>query len=351
MKKILVILLVAALALTSAFAGGSSESTAPEAAAASVEQHPEYKGVVMLYTSTGEDVVLKLKEAFQAKYPNVDMQYYYAGSGKVVTKLSTEFETNAVTADIVWMADPSALLTWKKEGKLTPYKSPFAADINEIFKDSDDMFTAARMIIMGITYSTIATSDKEAPTTFWDMTKPEWKNQIVMSDPSNAGSTKTTVYALLHSDKYGWDFFKALKANGCELESSTGNTHNKVAAGAYKLCIGVDYNTKNMMDAGSPLGFHNTTDVVVAVPCPIAIPKGNPNPELAKLLYDFLLDPEGGQKILANDCNMTVTNAKTAIPEGMIHSEDAARIALPVDWPDLQANGKAMLAEFDKLFK
>ena len=33
-------------------------------------------------------------------------------------------------------------------------------------------------------------------------------------------------------------------------------------------------------------------------PCPIGIPKGAPHEELAQLLYDFILDPEGGQAIL-----------------------------------------------------
>lgn len=316
------------------------------------EKAPEdYSGTVMVYTSTGEDVVLKLKAAFEAKYPNVTLDYYYAGSGKVVTKLSTEFETNAVACDIAWMADPSAQLTWKNEGRLMAYESPFAADIDKIFKDEDNMFTAARMVIMGISYSTMTCSDEEAPYTFWDMAKEDFAGQIVMADPSNAGTTKAAVYALVHCPDYGWKFFEDLKANGLELESSSGNTMNKVAAAAYKLCIGVDYNTKNMADQGSPIGFHNTTDVVVACPCPIAIPAGAPHPELAKLLYDWLLDPEGGQKVLANECNMTVSNPKTSIPEGMINAEEAAKVALPIDWKDMEANGADMLAQFDALFK
>ena len=338
-------------AASEATAEPAAETPAEAPAETTGKANEDYSGTVMLYTSTGEDVVLKLKEAFEKVYPNVDLQYYYAGSGKVVTKLSTEFETNAVNCDLVWMADPSAQITWKNEGKLVPYESEYSADIDAAFKDPDNMFTGARMVLMGISYSTMTTSDEEAPYTFWDMADEKWNGQIVMSDPSNAGTTKACVYALVHNENYGWDFFEAVKKNGIELESSTGNTMNKVAAGAYKLCIGVDYNTRNMAESGSPIGFHNTTDVVCAVPCPIAIPQGCPNEELAKLLYDWLLSPEGGQKVLANECNMTVTNPNTSIPEGMMRADAAAAVAMPIDWVDLAETGADMLAEFDKLFK
>lgn len=368
MKRLTAILLTLAMILTFCACGAKNDAPAAPAAndaapknevaneavneaAPGEKTNADYSGTVMLYTSTGESVVLALKEAFEKEYPNVDLQYYYAGSGKVVTKLSTEFETNAVSCDIVWMADPSAQLTWKNEGKLVPYESPYAADIDPVFKDADHMFTGARMVLMGIAYSTMTTSDEEAPYTFWDMADEKWYNQIVMADPSNAGTTKAAVYALTHNEKYGWEFFEALKANGLGLESSSGNNHNKVASGAYKLSIAVDYSIKNLAANDSPVGFHNTTDVVCAVPCPIAIPKGAPNEELAKLFYDWLLNPEGGQKIMANECNMTVTNSKTVIPEGDMPADVAAAVAMEIDWVDLAENGDEMLAKFDQMFK
>ena len=138
------------------------------------------KGTVMLYSSTGEDVILKLKEAFEEKYPDVTLEYYQAGSGKCVTKLSTEFETNAVACDVIWMADPSAQLTWK----LIPYVSEHAANVPEFYKDPDNAFIAGRVVLMGVSYSTITCSKEEAPTTFWGLCDEKFQNQIVMTDPS-----------------------------------------------------------------------------------------------------------------------------------------------------------------------
>ena len=63
-----------------------------------------YKGTVMLYSSTGEDVVIALKNAFEAKYPNIKLDYYAATSGKCVTKLATEFQSGTVACDLAWLA-------------------------------------------------------------------------------------------------------------------------------------------------------------------------------------------------------------------------------------------------------
>ena len=109
-----------------------------------------YSGKVMLYSSTGEDVVIALKNAFQAKYPNVKLDYYSATSGKCVTKLSTEFQSKSVTCDLAWLADPSAMINLKAGNHLVQYLSPFAAGVDPKFKDAEGYYTGARLLIMAL---------------------------------------------------------------------------------------------------------------------------------------------------------------------------------------------------------
>lgn len=311
----------------------------------------DYSGTVMLYSSADEGMILKLKEAFEKEYPNVKLEYYFAGSGKVVTKLSTEFQSNAVGCDIVFLASPDSYMIWKNEGNLLSYDSPNIAHVPDSLKDEDNTWTSAYVILMGFGYSTTICTAEEAPTTFKELTDAKWKNQFVMPDPSTAGSTKAAVWALVHHDDYGWDYFKALKENGVGLESSTGNAENRVVSAAYKAGLGCDYRFLNLIDNGTPVGFNNTTDVIATCPCPIAIPKGCPNEELAKLLYDWLLDAEGGQYLMANECNLTVTNVNTSLPEGIMKSTDVDKICIPVDWNEMVEGCDEMLAQFDAIFK
>lgn len=340
MKKVVSLILVMALILGLS-AASFADSKAPE----------EYSGTVMLYSSCDEGVILKLKEAFEAKYPNVKMEYYFAGSGKVVTKLSTEIQSNAVGCDVVFLASPDSFITWKNEGNLISYDSPSLAGIPASLKDADNTWASAYVILMGLGYSTVTCSAEEAPTTFKELTGEQWKDQFVFADPNTAGSTKAAVWALVHHPEYGWDYFKALKENGAGIESSTGNAENRVVSAAYKVGLGCDYRFMNLVDNGTPVGFNNTTDVIATCPCPIAIPANCPNEELAKLLFDWLLDPQGGQYLMANECNLTVANSETSLPEGVLNSKDVDAIGIPVDWNEMVVGCGEMLAQFDAMFK
>ena len=91
-----------------------------------------------------------------------------------------------------------------------------------------------------------------------------------MTDPTGSGSTKALVYAMTRNPKYGWDYFKKLGEMGTELQSSSGATNHAVAAGSFKVAFGVDYNTKKLMGEGSPIGWHDTKDIV-SVPFAFAL--------------------------------------------------------------------------------
>lgn len=359
MKKMIALLLTYVMLLSlTACSSGSKPESAPanntqEENNTTKTEIPEtdssYSGTVMLYSSTGEDVIIALKEAFEDKYPNVKLDYYAATSGKCVTKLATEFQSGTVACDLAWLADPSAMIALKDDNHLIAYNSPFAEGIDEKFKDDENYYCGARLLLMGMTWSTLTSSEEEAPYNYDEVLNDAFKGQIVMTDPTGSGSTKALVYALTNNEKYGWEYFEKLKEMGAELRSSSGDTNNSVASGAYKVAFGVDYNTKNLMAEGSPLGWHDTKDIV-AVPCPIAIPSGAPHQELAQLLYDFILDPDGGQKLLT-EYNITPVVDGVALPESMMTATDIAKMALPIDWNDLAAVSNELLDKFDSIFK
>lgn len=83
-----------------------------------------YSGKVMLYSSMQEDQLMAIKEGFEKKYPGVTMEYYFAGTSKVVTKISTEAQAGHVDADVIWVGDAADYVSFKEEGILQQYTSP-----------------------------------------------------------------------------------------------------------------------------------------------------------------------------------------------------------------------------------
>lgn len=307
----------------------------------------EPSGKVMMYSSMQEDQLVAIKKGFEAKYPKIVMDYYFAGTGRVITKIATEHQAGQVAADIIWVGDPSDYLSFKKEGILEKYSSPEAKAIDAKFIDKDGFYTGARMMNMGIGYNSGLVTPEDAPKSWNDLLDPKWEGQIVMTDPSSAGTTKYFVAALLASPEYGEEFFKKLRANGCELESGTTATHNQVAASAYQVGIMLDYVSHNLMAQGSPIGFTYLPKDLISIFSPIGLVKGSANQENGKLLYDFILSKEGQEILIANN----LLSVRNDIKQEGVDVDAIAKSAMTVDLESLAANSDKILNTFDNIFK
>ena len=305
----------------------------------------EPSGKVMLYSSMQEAQLQAIEQAFEAKYPTVDMEYYYAGGGKLVTKMTTEAQDGGqIASDLVWLGDPSDYEAFKANGWLEPYVSPETDHISEAYIDPDGYYTAGRLVTMGIAWF-IGVDEEDAPKTWNDLLDPKWYNQIIMTDPSQASTTKYWMAAMMQSPKYGPDFFQKMKNNGVELESGTTATHNRVADASYQVGICLDYVSANLIAEGSPMMFHYTTEDVITMTSPVALIKGCANEENGKLLMDFILSKEGQEVLVANNLVSVRDDVEMQVDTSAI-----AAINMEVDYNDLGENLQTYLDTFNKIF-
>ena len=305
----------------------------------------EPSGKVMLYSSMQEAQLQAIEQAFEAKYPTVDMEYYYAGGGKLVTKMTTEAQDGGqIASDLVWLGDPSDYEAFKANGWLEPYVSPETDHISEAYIDPDGYYTAGRLVTMGIAWF-IGVDEEDAPKTWNDLLDPKWYNQIIMTDPSQASTTKYWMAAMMQSPKYGPDYFQKLKDNGVELESGTTATHNRVADASYQVGICLDYVSANLIAEGSPMMFHYTTEDVITMTSPVALIKGCANEENGKLLMDFILSKEGQEVLVENNLVSVRDDVEMQVDTSAI-----AAINMEVDYNDLGENLQTYLDTFNKIF-
>lgn len=308
----------------------------------------EPSGTVMLYSSLKEKQLVAVKEAFEAKYPGIVMDYYQAGTGKIKTKIATEQQAGQVAADLLWVGDASDYLTFKEQGILEAYVSPESEKVPAAYKDEDDLYCGARLVVMGMAYNTQNATEEEAPKHWKDLLNETFRDQIIMTDPTESGTTAYLVGALVNNEAYGWAFFEDLAAMGTELDSGTSGTHNNVASGGYKVCIAVDYVTQTLESQGSPIKFVYPAEDTIAISSPIALVKGCANPDNGKLLYDFILSEEGQTVLMKADC----TPIRDGVAkEGALSASEIAAIALKPDEAKLAQEKQDTLDHFDQLFK
>ncbi len=323
----------------------SSEAGTPAPSSDATPAGSDATGSVMLYSSMQEEQLIAIKEGFNKKYPNIKMEYYFAGTSKVVTKISTEAQAGHVDADVIWVGDAADYVSFKENNILQPYTSPEldGGAIDKAYVDPEGYYTAGRLVGVGIAYNNALVTPEEAPKTWNDLLDPKWKDQVVMSDPGTAGTTKYWMNAIMCSDKYGTDYMQKLHDNGCLLESGTTATHNQLAASAYKVGVCLDYVSANLIKDGSPITFLYPEETV-SIASPIGLVKDCNNEANGKLLYDFILSKEGQEILVANNLVSVRTDVTQSVDLTTIPS------FLECDMAKLAADSEANLTAFNGIW-
>lgn len=304
-----------------------------------------YSGSVTLFSSMQEEQIQAIKEGFEGKYPDITMEYFFAGTNKVLTKLATETQSGKITADLVWTGSPSDYQKLKEDRVLSPYISPQAININEAFMDEHHYYIGGRLMSMVIAYNTDLVSEEEAPRTWKDLLDPKWKNQIIMTDPGSSGSVKYFVGALMNSPDYGEEYMKALKENGCMLESNSTAAHLQVANGTYAVGICLDYIVRNMAQNGASIAFQVPEQDAVPIYSPMGLVAGCPNERNGRLLYDYILSKEGQQILMEHSLRSIRDDVDdSASLQTMLDTR------LPVDDQVISDTAEDVMNRFDQIF-
>ena len=305
-----------------------------------------YSGKVTLFCSMQEEQIQAIKEGFEKKYPNITMDYFFAGTSKVLTKLATEMQSGEITADLVWTGAPSDYRKLKENRCLSPYISPQAININEAFMDGQHYYVGGRLMFAVIAYNTDLVSEEEAPKTWEELLDPKWRGKIVMTDPGSSGSAKYFVGSLMNSHDYGAAYFERLRDNGCMLESNSTATHLQIADGTYAVGICLDYIVRNLEQDGEPVSFHVPERDVVAIYSPMGLVAGCPNERNGRLLYAYILSQQGQQILREHHLH----SVRDDVEDPEISIQEILDTRLSVNDQVISDTMEAVMDRFDQIF-
>ena len=329
----------AILALSVALAGcGGGDKKAEKKAGGT-------KGEIMVYTSIYPDIIDNMCKPNVAKaFPEMKVNWFQGGTEKVVTKITGEIKAKKIGADVLMVADPSYYLKLDDQKLLLPYKSKEEKNlIND--KAADGAWYAVRVCNMIIAYNADKLKAEDAPKNWTDLADPKWKGKIAMPNPMLSGTAYVAVGAL--ADKYGWEYFDKLKANGLRVEEGNSAIQNKLLTGEYAAAMILEENILKLANTKKePLKVIYPKDGVVQVPSPIAIFNTTKNPEGAKALVDWWLSKEGQQAVVKGWMHSVRGDVKEPIGSGPTKGLTDGKIK--VDWRKLADNNAKIKEEFRK---
>jgi iron(III) transport system substrate-binding protein len=305
-------------------------------------------GKVMIYTSIYLHIIEQLKPVLKAKYPTVEVEWFYGGSEKVITKLVAEFEQGKTMADLIMIADPAYYNSLKRDGRLLQYESPNTKFVYPPWVDKDKYYSGVRINVMGIAYNKNLVQPKDLPKTWWDLADPKWKGKIGMPNPLLSGTAFVTVAGLVRSPKHGWPLFEAWRKNGIACEPGNGAVETKLLSGQFALGMILEENILKATDEKKPLGFVYPTDGPLINPAPVAIMKTTKNPAGSKAVYDFFLTKDGQQAIL-DGWMPSVRPDMPAPKHAGLKVTEIMKFALPMDWEAISLEPEKVKEKFDQI--
>lgn len=339
MKKIIALILVCALGITSLVACGSNQDTKKDDKTkqetkkddTAKKDTEKESGSLVIYSPHKANMINPIVKEFQ-ETTGIKVEIVAAGTGELLKRVQSEKDNPL--GDVMWGGGAESLNAFKEY--FAEYESPEAKDIDANFIDKDKKWTGTSPLPMVIMYNTKLVKPEDVPTSWEDLLDPKWKGKIAYADPTRSGSSFTILATMLtaHKDKEddGWKFIKDLYTNlDNKLISGSSGVYKGVSEGEYAVGLTLEKAAMEYIEAGADAGIVYPSEGTSSAPDGIAIIKNAKNTENAKKFLDFVLTTKTQQYVLDNFASRPV-KADVKMSEKMIKMTDIKLVDYDLQW-------------------
>ena len=317
MRKQLAVLLAGLMALSLTACGGGSKpaaTTAAPAAAApaaaetkAAEAAPAAEGMdaiieaakadgsLTVYGSCEEEYLAAACKNFEKLY-GIKTVYQRLSTSEVYTKIKEE---NGKPSGDVWFGgttDPYNEAV--SDGLLEEYDAMNASHLlKETYKDPGNHWFGIYKGILGfmVNNEELERLKIEAPKTWDDLTKPEYKGLIMLSNPNTAGTAKLVINTMVQMKGHdeAMEYFKKLDQNIAQYTKSGSGPSKMVGPGECVIGVGFLHDgIYQILQGYDNIGLIVPEDGTSYEIGATAIFKGAAHPNAAKLWIEYALSPE-----------------------------------------------------------
>jgi len=307
-------------------------------------------GPLIIYSAYENAQIKPLATAFEKLYPNVKVEHFRQPGEELMATLELELRAKSPKADVVGLNDASLHVLQKRHGALLPYAAKGIDKVRAEVQDPTNTITPAFINLYLIHYNTKKIAAADAPRSWSDLALPRWKDAVAMADPNSSQSIQSFIWFVTEylgkkdPDKYGWNFFKRLGANGVHLESSHGTIRDLTVSGERPVAVQLLANAQTAANRGEPASPIWALEGSPGEVSAFALMKDGKNKDAGRLWLDFVVSPEGQALMPASLGGAPVRNdVAYKYPDGT--PVDKVKI-VPVDSAFVAENRKAQAKKF-----
>src|SRR5499426_3639742 len=305
------------------------------------------EGKLAFYTAMDLQLAERFGRTFEAKFPGISVRVERSGAERVFQRIDQEYQSNIRAVDVVNTADQAHCIIWKRNGWLAPYlPEEVAQHYDKAFYDADALAITTRILVSPIAYNTDLVKKEDAPKSFKDLLDPKWAGKMVKGHPAYSGTIMNATFQIARD--IGWDYFEKLaKQRVMQLQSAT-DTPKKISLGERAIMVdGAGYLVIQAKEKGEPVEIVYPTEGTPLATSPSAILKGAPNPNAARLFYNWLHSREA-QQLLVDYARQYSPHAQTVEKPGVRKLVD---IKLMKEDPEgVEKGAEEVKARYAKIF-
>lgn len=305
------------------------------------------EGQLLVYTTLTDHQVREYLKTFNAKYPNIQVDYVHGGTGVMTDRFFSE-ATNP-KADVIWSLATTSILLAEWQGLLKAYRPKGLSKVNPRFRDPANPPNWVGMYIwmsaFCINNDLIKELELPTPTSWQELLNPAYEGHIIMPNPTNTGTgflALSTIFQI-SSEGDGWDYLDKLNNNIIEYSDD----NSQLCSGKYP--IGITYAlqgvTKKAEDERIQVVFPSEGSAwEMESSALVQKPKIKP---AAKTFLDWAISQQAMETYAAD---WALTSARTDIPIPDGYPTDPARQLLDSDLPWTAANRVRILSEWERRY-
>jgi iron(III) transport system substrate-binding protein len=266
------------------------------------------EGKVVVSGPPSPELRQALPAAFKQRY-GIALEFLAGRGSETATKLRAEHQAGAMTVDVIIAGIQTMATILYREKMLDPVRAalvlPEVTDGSKWktgklwFSDPDDQYVLRLSNTVSPTFyiNTGQVKPGDLRTTK-DLLDPKWKGRIALQDPTVPGSGSNHGAQLYL--QLGEDFVKKLYIDQSPaISRDTRQITDWVARGSYAISLGgEDQQVEQLRKEGIPIATLNLSDTRQLLSAgfgELALLRGAPHPNAAKIFLNWMASKEGGE--------------------------------------------------------
>jgi len=326
---------------TALLAGGARAAFAQPVDMAAAKR----EGKVVWYCSVPVETAQKVATMFERK-TGIKVELFRSGGSAILRRFLQEKDAGRVLADVLYTADPAATASLAAKDTFVAFQPKNFDRIADVAKDPQGRYYALRLNMITLFVRTDLVAPADVPKSWSALADDKYKGKVVISDPSFT-AVQVAVVATL-AKKLGWGYYDKLRDNDAMVVPGNQQLADMLKRGERQIAAGgLDSYAFDLRREGHKVASIVPTDGGFAVPGPIAVLKGSPDPNAAKVFAEFLVSDEVQAIVVADGAYSARTDLPP--PEGEIALKELNLLA--VDYDELEKDAPAIKKKFNEVFQ